>query len=154
MAVKRDPVERFWAKVEKTDTCWLWTAALNSNSYGHIDVDGHSVKAHRFSYELLVGPVPEGLDLDHLCRVRHCVRPDHLQPVTRPTNILRGNGMGARHSRQTHCVHGHPLSGNNLLYSSNGTQCGRPRFARRCRECLRRNGRASMRRKRAAEKTP
>lgn len=74
--------QRFWAKVLKTDSCWLWQGRKNDNGYGLMLVDGKNVRAHRFAYELLVGPIPEGLDLDHVrargCTNRHCVNPAHL----------------------------------------------------------------------------
>lgn len=82
--------DRFWAKVEKSDSCWLWTGALfPSNGYGALHLDGAAVPAHRVSYELNVGPIPDGLTIDHLCRVRACVRPDHLEPVTQAENLRR-----------------------------------------------------------------
>lgn len=80
-------MERFWAKVERDPSgCWLWTASLADGGYGHFG----RWKAHRYAYETLVEPVPHGLDLDHLCRVRHCVNPSHLEPVTRAENLRRG----------------------------------------------------------------
>jgi len=101
--------ERFWEKVRKSDGCWEWIAYTNPDGYGHFRVDGRIVRAHRWAYEHLVGPIPSGLDLDHRCRVRHCVNPAHLEPVTRKENILRGAGRGAQHARQTTCKNGHPL---------------------------------------------
>ena len=88
---------RFWAKVDKTETCWLWTGG-QSAGYGRFGFKGRpNLGAHRFAYELLVGPIPPGLDLDHLCRVRNCVNPDHLEPVTRRENLLlRGGGPSER----------------------------------------------------------
>src|SRR5450755_3951408 len=74
--------ERFWARVDKqTDGCWVWTGALRTG-YGTLSVSGKNVPAHRFSYELLVGIIPDGLQIDHLCRNRACVNPEHLEPVT------------------------------------------------------------------------
>ena len=81
--------ERFWFKVNKTDTCWLWTGALRGDGYGKFHVKRKWVYAHRFAYELLVGPIPDGLELDHLCRIRNCVRPSHLEPVTHQENMQR-----------------------------------------------------------------
>jgi hypothetical protein len=87
---------RFWAKVEKTDGCWFWRARIIATGYGSFSLDGRKVMAHRFAYELLVGPIPEDLELDHLCRVRHCVNPAHLEPVTHRENILRGMRAAAQ----------------------------------------------------------
>lgn len=89
------PVEqRFWMKVDRTDTCWLWTASKTRNGYGMfgVSIDGKvtTSPAHRWAYEMLVGPIPTGLQIDHLCRVRHCVNPAHLEPVTGTQNIRRG----------------------------------------------------------------
>lgn len=128
MPAARVPLtERFWAKVQKTSECWLWTGARMKDGYGHIKVDGRMVRAHRLSYEMVNGPIPEGLDLDHLCRVRHCVRPDHLEPVTRWENGKRGVGWMAQQARKTHCDHGHPFDESNTYVG--------PRGGRACRRC-------------------
>lgn len=109
--------ERFFAKVEKGTDCWLWTGAHDKHGYGCFAPDGRRAgprkltRAHRFAYELLVGPIPEGLTLDHLCRVPACVNPAHLEPVTLRENILRGEAPSAKQARRTHCIHGHPLDG-------------------------------------------
>lgn len=104
--------ERFWSKVEKTATCWLWLAARDGKGYGAAYVGGRQVRAHRFAYELLVGPIPEGLVLDHVkargCQHRHCVNPDHLEAVTNRENLMRGEGITAIAARKTHCPQGHP----------------------------------------------
>ena len=102
------PYIRFWAKVNKTNDCWLWMGKT-ATGYGRLKVKGREIQAHRFAYELLVGSIPDGLELDHLCRVRHCVKPTHLEPVTRRVNILRGEGKAAKLARATHCIHGHPF---------------------------------------------
>lgn len=121
-------IERFWHYVEITPSCWLWTAAI-TDGYGsiHSSYLRRNLRAHRFAYELLVGPIPVGLQLDHLCRVRRCVNPAHLEPVTARENIMRGVGMGARNARRTHCPKGHPYEGDNLLLDKTG---------RRCRTCI------------------
>lgn len=82
---------RFWSKVEKSDTCWVWTAGVTGSGYGSFWLrPGRTVVAHRASYEAEVGPVPNGLVLDHLCRNRRCVNPSHLEPVTNQENLRRG----------------------------------------------------------------
>lgn len=89
-ARKLSIAERFESKVLKTDGCWLWQRAKSSSGYGVFGVAwGHSMCAHRFAYEQAVGPIPDGLEIDHLCSNRLCVRPDHLEPVTREENIRR-----------------------------------------------------------------
>jgi len=91
---QRTPEQRFWAKVEKTPTCWLWTAVINrSTGYGHFGLrHGTMVGAHRYSYELANGPIPDGFDVHHTCLTRRCVRPDHLLAVSRAENLrLRAN---------------------------------------------------------------
>ncbi len=99
------PIERFWPRVEFTDTCWLWEGAT-SNGYGSVYVGGRNMGAHRYSYAFCVGPIPQGLVIDHLCRVKRCVRPEHLEPVTNAENIRRGEG-GKNKSDKTHCPAGH-----------------------------------------------
>lgn len=87
---RRTPAERFWAKVDRSDDCWVWTGTGTPKGYGQFAPHGKHVYAHRFAYELLVGPIPEGMTIDHLCRNRGCVRPDHLEVVTRGENTRRG----------------------------------------------------------------
>ncbi len=97
--MKAGRVGDFWSKVEKQpDGCWLWLGARSNNGYGHTTYRGDAgqlrhISAHRRAYSLLRGPIPTGLDLDHLCRVRHCVNPDHLEPVTRSLNLRRGHAF-------------------------------------------------------------
>lgn len=94
--------QRFWAKVTRTAGCWLWIGARGGGGYGHISVDGRLEKAHRVSYQLHGGVIPHGLQLDHLCRVRHCVNPAHLEPVT--------NRENHRRRRLNACPNGHPYT--------------------------------------------
>ncbi len=111
--------ERFWAKVDRRggDECWPWVAALDRHGYGAFMPDCRRSgarklsRAHRFAYELLIGPIPEGLTLDHLCRNRACVNPAHLEPVTLAENKRRGFSPSAIEARQTHCKRGHLLPG-------------------------------------------
>jgi hypothetical protein len=86
---------RFWSKVDRTGDCWKWTAGLTGSGYGRFRWDGGEVAAHRFAYELLVGAIPDGLQIDHLCRNRACVNPAHMEPITQRENILRGVGRAA-----------------------------------------------------------
>lgn len=80
------PEERFWGRVEKTDTCWNWTGYMRAGGYGGVRIDGVLRSAHRLSYEVANGPIPEGMYLDHICHNTACVRPDHLRPVTTKQN--------------------------------------------------------------------
>lgn len=117
--------EAFWSKVEKTPNgCWNWTAGRSGDGYGNF----RSTRAHRWAYERLVGPIPAGLVIDHLCRNILCVNPAHLEPVSRRENVLRGLTLPASNAAKTHCPKGHPLSGNNLYVQ--------PRTGkRRCKTC-------------------
>jgi hypothetical protein len=117
--------------------CWDWVGARTNKGYGNLAVEGRFVPAHRYVYEQEVGPIPEGLTLDHLCRNRACVRPDHLEPVTHKENCLRGVSLFAEQARRTHCIRGHPLSGENLELNN----IGGGKIGRRCKICRRANAR-------------
>jgi hypothetical protein len=100
--VEPDLTVRFMAKVNKDDPsgCWLWTAQIHPEGYGRTTIARRKLYAHRVSYQLFVGPIPDGLEIDHLCRNRACVNPAHLEAVTHRENILRGNGPCAIKHRQ------------------------------------------------------
>ena len=109
-------LDRFFAKVEKTDTCWNWMGSLTvSGGYGQFSFDSKPVRAHRWIYEQMVAPIPEGLVIDHLCRNHRCVNPEHIEPVTLKENVKRGEaGKLNNHQKQkTHCPKGHEYTKTN-----------------------------------------
>lgn len=141
------PVEvRFWRYVDKSDPngCWVWTGTLLANGYGHISVGARPRLVHRVSYEMHVGPIPDGLQIDHLCRNRRCVNPAHLEAVTARVNTLRAHSITAANSRKIHCPHGHPYSPENTVVS-----CGR-RLCRICRTAQKRAQNARLKAERNA----
>jgi hypothetical protein len=125
--VPPSPAERFWAKVNRTDSCWLWTAT-GYGGYGWFWDGERPALAHRYSYELHRGPIPEGLVIDHLCRNPPCVNPAHLEAVTQQENLMRGRTIYAENAAKTECPYGHPYSEANT-YIDGGS--------RKCRTCRR-----------------
>lgn len=107
----------------QADGCWRWTGTVQNVGYGTMKIFGGYALAHRLAYELFVGPIPDGLVIDHLCRVRLCVNPAHLEPVTYQENILRGRGLAAQNAAKTHCPQGHSLSGDNVRICGGRRQC-------------------------------
>lgn len=138
---RRARLPDFWDRVTKTETCWLWQGSSSDDRYGQYFRDGVAHLAHRYAYEHAVGPIPPGMELDHLCRVPRCVRPDHLEPVTPRVNKHRGMGFAGINARKTHCVNGHLLAGDNLQVQMTGKRAGR----RRCLACHRPRNRQYMR---------
>lgn len=127
----KTPLVRLMEKVRYTAYgCWEWTASLYSFGYGQFSYQGKPQPAHRVAYWLLAGQIPEGLELDHLCRNRACINPSHLEPVTRKENLRRG--IGSPWKQSAYCKRGH-------LFEDRNTYSGQ----RRCRECLRIRGRLS-----------
>ncbi len=138
---KLRPVEqRFWGMVEKRgeDECWPWTGT-SSGGYGNFE----KRPAHRWAYEMMVGPIPIGLEPDHLCRTRICVNPKHLELVTHKENVLRGDGLTAQNASKTHCLYGHPFDPLNTYH--------KPVGGRGCRTCMREKNRQWRKRVAALE---
>lgn len=131
--------QRFWRFVspEPMSGCYLWMGADNQVGYGQMTINGRRVLAHRLSYEMYKGPIPDGLELDHKCRVRCCVNPDHLEPVTRRENVMRGQSPTRFNAEKTHCKRGHEFTIENTKIE--------PPNHRSCRTCIR-----ERRRRRAA----
>src|ERR1035437_9785011 len=128
--IRGDNTRRFWSKVEVADSCWLWTDPLDRDGYARFYWNGRTMGAHRVAYEQFIGPISDGLVIDHLCRVRHCVNPEHMEVVTNRENLRRGESFSAKKKRQTECIHGHPFtSENTYIRPDNG--------CRQCRECNR-----------------
>ena len=129
--------DRFWNRVGRSSEheCWVWTGATTGGHgavrYGCIGTDApesRTIYVHRYAYQLLVGPIPAGLTIDHLCRNTLCVNPEHLEAVTKAENLRRGNGFSALNSRKTHCPKGHPYDeANTRLYKGY-------RYCRACRK--------------------
>lgn len=137
---EKTPAERFWPKVDADGDCWVWMAGRTADGYGRFRADQETrVLAHRWSYEILVGEIQLGFQLDHLCKNPPCVNPDHLQPVP-PRENVRRSSVRSRNVSKTHCPQGHPYSGENLIKSGS---------RRSCRVCKIASGRRSYWRRRA-----
>lgn len=142
-------LDRVLRRVEKpsTDGCWIWTGKVSTGGYGQVRIGGRGsgmAYVHRVVYELLVGPIPQGMKIDHTCHSRAvirgscpggvrcthraCVNPEHLESVTQRENLLRGNTGPGLNAAKTHCVKGHPFSGPNLIQRKSGV--------RDCRTCV------------------
>jgi hypothetical protein len=144
--------ERFWSKVDKSGDCWLWLGSLNEEGYGKFHSGRSCVRAHRYAYKLLVGPIPPGLNLDHLCHTRdescrlgnecphrRCVNPAHLEPVTQRENVHRSplarsvEAAAASIRNRTHCPRNHPYDEANTGWRKSGHRycraCNRERVA-------------------------
>jgi len=132
----KDPGERFWSKVDVRgrNECWLWQATIVNSGYGRFWYQGKLELAHRVAYMICIGPIPEGMTIDHVrargCTSRACVNPAHLEPVSRGENVMRGDTIPAANAAKTHCVNGHEFTPENtIIHRRNG------RRYRACRQC-------------------
>ena len=113
----------FWPRVDRTESCWVWQGTRFQSGYGAFQLDGRLQRAHRLAYETLVGRIPDGLQLDHLCRNRPCVNPGHLEPVTPRTNVRRSEGPPAMNARKVACSRGHAFTPENTYFGRDGRHC-------------------------------
>lgn len=124
--------ERFWSRVDKSGECWIWQGAPNHAGYGRFNQQ----MAHRVAYEINVGPIPDGLTIDHLCKTRNCVNPAHMEPVTLAENVRRAERHTNGNDLKTECVHGHAFTAANTA-THNGK--------RKCKTCARDRARIAYR---------
>lgn len=142
MTVDAARIELFWSKVDATGDCWNWTGG-SYRGYGQFSIgDKRVARAHRFAYEILVGKIPNGLVIDHLCKNTLCVNPSHLESVTNGENVRRGASVSTQWRRRTHCESGHELTVDNVVQMSDKAR------GRRCRECTRQKNREAYRQNR------
>lgn len=142
--VPRDPLTRILEHTNQSGDCWTWDLQHDHNGYALVRLSNprRTARVHRVLYEFLVGPIPDGMELDHLCRNRGCVNPAHLEPVTHRENMLRGDTVAATNARATHCKHGHEFTAANTYW--------RPDGDRDCRCCRADRSRALRAKRRAA----
>lgn len=137
--VPTTPPPWLWVGFTGDGSCWVWPGFTTEKGYGKLTIPApearyRTVRAHRMVWEMIRGPIPEGLELDHLCRNRACVNPDHLEPVTSRTNTMRGIGPTAANATKTHCLRGHEFNEINTYVRPDGR-----RQCRACRKALRRD---------------
>jgi hypothetical protein len=136
MSVPSQGDPRFWSRVDASGDCWIWLGFRSTKGgYGELTIARRRVRAHRFAYEEVVGPIAPGLEIDHLCCNTACVNPDHLEPVTREENLRR------RGQRRTHCASGHEYTPENTIIRTDS--------GRKCRVCRRAVVRAYKARRRS-----
>ena len=128
--IKQNDLDRFWNKVEFTTDCWNWLGYKLKTGYGQFKLNYKSLLAHRVSYILHNGIIEGELYIDHLCRNRSCVNPEHMELVSHKENTMRGYNPASLNAKKTHCKRGHELNGNNLYIRPKNNQ-------RRCTECRR-----------------
>lgn len=143
-----DPVKRFKSKLKVVESgCWEWQGEILPNGYGRIWDHQKRHLAHRWSYMHHVGPIPDGLVIDHECNNPACVNPDHLRPMTQQANVLRSEtDVAAINARKTHCLRGHEFDAANTYMQSGTRQC------RKCK-CIRERDRRNRRRAESSHST-
>lgn len=149
---KPTPEERFWTRVEKTPTCWIWLGRKSATGYGQFDIGNRTEQAHRWAYKRYIGPIPDDLPLDHLCRNRACVNYERcLEPVTSWENTHRSPiAPAAVNARKTHCPKGHPYDATNTRWYRHVGGW----IARQCWTCRRKKGLASYHRNKTSTWSP
>ena len=131
--VAQSDFDRFWAKVDRSGECWLWTAHVGRWGYGQFGLAGAVLYAHVVAHLWFVGPIPEGWEVDHVkakgCKHKHCVRPAHLEAATSGENQRRSESASGKNSRADECPEGHK-------YDEANTYIEKPKGTRRCRKCM------------------
>lgn len=148
-------LKRFLSKVAIDGAgCWIWLGHWNRQGYGNFRVGGRHVAAHRVAHQLFIGPIPDGLTIDHLCRVTSCVNPLHLEAVTMRENTLRGQSPTVLLHHAGTCIKGHPIAGDNTIGKGRVRcrQCAQERTARYNRSPLGRATKAAAQRRHRAER--
>lgn len=127
--IPKNDQERLMVKIEKVNGHWMWRGATDGDGrYGSFYYKGKNRRSHRVTYEMFIGPIPDGLVIDHKCRVTLCCNPDHLQVVTQYENIMLGEAIQSKNAKKTHCKRGHEFNLVNTYIMTNG--------GRQCRPCV------------------
>jgi hypothetical protein len=116
-------VTRFNDKVEKTSSCWVWKNAKDKDGYGIFWDQTKIIKAHRFSYQLFKDKIPQGLQINHLCKNTSCVNPNHLEVVSCRENLMKGDTIAKQNAEKTHCKRGHEFNNKNTRFFKNERYC-------------------------------